>query len=265
ARLLEVLIVDRLAGREVDVDAGQVHELERPHAEATHVAHDAVDILRLCDALAQDADALGEAAAAVIDDEARRVAAAHGDAALALADDHQRLSHPGCGEHAVDHLDQLHQRYRIEIVQAGDARLVLADGRDLRDRQRGGVGGEDRVGAADGVEGREQVLLDLEILEHRFDDDLAIAERFDAVDDLDAPQRRFGGVGGHPALLDLAPQHAVDEVLRLLGGSRIGVEYLAAHSALGRDLNDAASHHAGADDADAEIGAVGVEGHGSNP
>src|SRR3546814_14230907 len=47
AGLLEILVVDREAGREIHVHAGQVGELKRPHAELAHVAHDAVDVLRL--------------------------------------------------------------------------------------------------------------------------------------------------------------------------------------------------------------------------
>ena len=48
-----------------------------------------------------------------------------------------------------DHLDQLHQRRRVEEVHADHALGVGHAGGDVGDPQRGGVGGEDRLRAAD--------------------------------------------------------------------------------------------------------------------
>ena len=50
---------------------------------------------------------------------------------------------------AGDHLDQPHQRRRVEEVHAADALGPLDPGGDRGHRQRGGVGGQDRLGAAD--------------------------------------------------------------------------------------------------------------------
>ena len=46
APVVEEALVDDLARREVHVDAGEVHQLERAHAEATGVAHHRVDLRR---------------------------------------------------------------------------------------------------------------------------------------------------------------------------------------------------------------------------
>ena len=51
------------------------------------------------------------------------------------------------------------------------------DGRDLVDVEIGGVGGEDRALLGDRVELAEDLLLDLHVLEHRLDDEVAIGER----------------------------------------------------------------------------------------
>ena len=53
ARLLVVLVVDRLHHRVRHVEPGQVEELERPHAEAGAIAQAAVDLAELGDAFAQ--------------------------------------------------------------------------------------------------------------------------------------------------------------------------------------------------------------------
>src|SRR3546814_19555681 len=40
----EIALMDDLADREVHVDAGQVHQLERSHAEAPGIAHHRIDL-----------------------------------------------------------------------------------------------------------------------------------------------------------------------------------------------------------------------------
>ena len=60
------------------VEPGEVEQLERPHAEAGAVPQDAVDLVELGDAFAKRLQRLGaEAAAGVVDDEARRVLRPH--------------------------------------------------------------------------------------------------------------------------------------------------------------------------------------------
>src|SRR3990172_3977040 len=54
----------------------------------------------------------------------------------------QRGGQRGLGAQAADHLDQPHQRRRIEEMQAGHPFRPRATGGDLGHRQRGGVGGE---------------------------------------------------------------------------------------------------------------------------
>jgi hypothetical protein len=77
---------------------------------------------------------------------------------------------------ADDHLDQRHHRGRVEEVEADD--LVGAQRRfaDLGDRERRGVGGEDRVARGGGVELAEDGLLDLHLLRHGLDDEVDVAE-----------------------------------------------------------------------------------------
>ena len=73
-------------------------------------------------------------AAGMIDDEARRVGRHHRMLADAAHEAGQRLDQSGIAAQAADHLDQPHQRRRIEEVQAADARRIAAAGGDLGDR-----------------------------------------------------------------------------------------------------------------------------------
>src|SRR5258706_364588 len=126
APVVEETFVDDLARREVHVDAGEVHQLERAHAEATTVAHHSVDLARRGAALLVEAQALGaDGGAAEIDQEARRVANHHRNARLALAQRRHGVDHPGGGVGGADHLDELHQGHGIEIVHAADTVAVL--------------------------------------------------------------------------------------------------------------------------------------------
>ena len=63
------------------------------------------------------------------------------------------------------------------------------DGRDLVDVEIGGVGGEDRARLGDLVELAEHLLLDVHILEHRLDDEVAIGEVVEAERRLEQPHR----------------------------------------------------------------------------
>ena len=130
----------------------RVAVLERLHQHARHPREDAVD------------------------DEGGGVA----DEYAALA---QRLGHrAGRGERHVvgrvgsHQLDQRHQRDRIEEVHA-DEPLGMAEPRaHLRHRERRRVGGEDAVRRDDALDGREDVLLHRQLLEHRFEHEVAIVE-----------------------------------------------------------------------------------------
>jgi hypothetical protein len=58
-------------------------------------------------------------------------------------------------------------------VHADDALGVLGRDGDLGDRQRRGVRREDRVGGDDLVEPAEDLLLEVQVLGHGLDDELA--------------------------------------------------------------------------------------------
>ena len=177
ARLLVVLVVDRLHDRVRHVEPGEVEELERPHPEAGAVAQDAVDLVELGDAFAQRLQRLGaEAAPGVIHDEAGRVLGPDRRVAAPAREGGERFGHPRRGHHAADHLDHLHQRHRVEEVEAADPLRPLARGRDRGDLQRRGVGRDQAVVRHYALEMAEQLALRLQVLDDRLDDDVARGE-----------------------------------------------------------------------------------------
>ena len=161
----------------LDVDADHVGQRERSEPEAGRAGQDAVDVGDAGDVLGQQALRLGhERAADVIDQEGRAVGAQHRLARHAPADGHHGIAHPVGGLEARDDLDQPHQGNRIEEMHAADALGILAGGGDRRDRDGGGVGGEDGVGAGNGLELAEQGLLGVEALDDGLDDQVGLAD-----------------------------------------------------------------------------------------
>jgi hypothetical protein len=151
---------------------------------------------------------------------------------------------------ALDDLDQRHDRGGVEVVEADDLLRTQRGFADLRDRQRGGVGSEDRVPRRGGVELGEHGLLDLHPLGHGLDDEVDVAERRIGGRALDPPEDLgdllLGLLGGDLALLgefvDLSGRHVAglveprlhERVVDVLqhhrnprGGDRLGD--LAAH------------------------------------
>ena len=121
ARLAERELVERLGDLEADVDAHEVHQLERAHAEAAAEPADPVDLLVGGGALLKQPQPLRrERAAAAVDQEAGAVG----------RDDHV-LAHRLAGARATasdrrrrllraNDLKQLHQRRRVEEVHPDD-------------------------------------------------------------------------------------------------------------------------------------------------
>src|SRR5256885_286506 len=76
------------------------------------------------------------------------------------------------GRRAADHLDELHDRRRIEEVHADDAVRAFRRSRHLSDAQGGRIRGEDDRRRAEPVQLRVQFLLDFHLLQDRLDHQL---------------------------------------------------------------------------------------------
>jgi hypothetical protein len=154
-----------------------------------------------------DAQRLGVVAAAgVVDDEAGRVLRLHRRVAHLAGVGGQVRADRGVGLQPGDHFHHLHQRHRIEEVVAGKALRPLQAAGDGRDRERGGVGGQHRVGRDDAFQLGEQALLDVQPFDDGFDHQLAAGQVAQAGG---GPQAALAGLHGgrvHAALfLQLVP------------------------------------------------------------
>ena len=199
-----------------------------------------------------------ESASGMVDDEARRVLAAHRRVAEAPGERAERIARPRLGQNAIHHFDHLHHRHRVEEVITGDAAGMLARRRHRGDRERGGVGRQDAVAVDGFLETGKELPLGVEVLDDGFDDDVARCEAFQRIGDFYALQGLFHLRAAEPALFHQLAQGLRDRLLRLARGAGLGVEQQGARAALRQDLCDAPAHGAGTGDAGDEVAALGI-------
>ena len=89
-------------------------------------------------------------------------------------------------------------------------------GRDLGDRERGGVRGEDGVGTADSLELGEELPLRLELLDDRLDHEVAVGEVAELGRQRQPADRVVARRLLELPLLDLAGEEVADPLARLL-------------------------------------------------
>ena len=133
-------------------------------------------------------------------------------------------------------------------MDADEFALVLEFLRQRIDRQRRGVGGEDRVRLQQRLRLGVGFGLDLAVLEHRFDDEVAILQHVVVGGGADARQDgvAVGLLGA--ALLDQVVDHRLGVALALVGAFLIAVDQHHVDARARRDVADAGAHETGADD-----------------
>ena len=129
---------------------------------------------------------------------------------------------PRTGAHPRDHLEQRHQRRRVEEVHSHDALRVARASSDPGHRQRGGVGSEHAVLADDVREPPVELALELEALGRRLDHELARRERGELGCDLQTRGCLLGLLGRDLALGSFFLQTGADALGALLQRRGIG-------------------------------------------
>jgi hypothetical protein len=239
-RLVEALLEERARDLQADVDADEVHELERPHAEAAAEPADAVDLLGRGEPLVDDAQRLQrERAVAPVDEEPDPVGDLDDTAAHRLrrrAGDGDRV---GRGVGARHDLDEAHDRRRVEEVHPDDAVGRARRRADRGHRQRRGVRRQDGPGVAGEL--AQQLALELQALGRRLDDEVAGLELLERADRAQALACAL-----HRAL---RPRrlHACDAAFQ---GVRHRVVQHGLKPRLRGELGDPGPHRPGTDDAD---------------
>ena len=178
AGLAEALLVERARDVEAGVDPHEVHQLERPHAEAARQPADAIDGLDRCDSLLEQLERLEpERAIAAIDQEPGAVGGVDHVLAHRLTGGARQRERRLGGLLAGDDLEQAHHRRRVEEVHPDDALGLRRRARHRGHEQRGSVRREHALVRDDLLgQAREQLALDLEALGCRLDHELARRE-----------------------------------------------------------------------------------------
>ena len=151
------------------------------------------------------------------------------------------------GPWRADHFDQRHQIGRIPPMGAERALAMLQPFHDLGDRDDRGVARQDRVGAHMLFDLAEQLLLERQILQHRFDHEIGVAHG-----------RRQIGIRRHAfdrlRIVAEIAQVGADALLHIVQIGREGIGDRHVMAAEREHLRDAVAHEAGADDGDARFG-----------
>ena len=120
-----------------------------------------------------------------------------------------------------------------------------------RDRQSRGVAREHRGRRDHGFRLAGHLGLDLALLEHRLDDQIAAREISVVCSGTDARQHRVRLRLGAPATLDLAREQLTRMIPALLGKLDRAVEQHDLHARSGGDMRDSSAHHSRAEDTEA--------------
>ncbi len=148
------------------------------------------------------------------------------------------------GRHRLHDFDQLHDRHGIEEVEPDRAIGPGGGGGHLDDRQRRGVGREDRVRRTELVELHEHRVLDFDVLDDGLDHDVAIGEVAELGRAAHARERRLAVRRGHLLLLDRFLHESADLLERPLP---VRLLHLACNDLVARlraDVDDPAPHEA---------------------
>ena len=220
---------------------GLVDDFERPHRHAGEppgaLDHRRGDTLFQHRAAFHHEGAEGAAgveAAGVVDHDRRL---ADGEHVVVGAGDRLRR-----GLRALDDLDQRHLVHRREEVQADEVLRPCRSQSEAGDRQRRGVRCEDAVGGEFRLGFLRHLRLEIALLEHRLDDQVASGEivrvrggpdQVERIHALAAPGEQFLAVS--LALLRLLDRNILQHAGNAAGRGSVG---------------DARAHHAGAEDSD---------------
>ena len=140
---------------------------------------------------------------------------------------------------------------RVEEVHSREAIATLDRARELRDRNRRGVGSEDGLLTAKQVGLREEIPLEIEVLGYRFDDQVSLANGgLEIAGKSDSFGCRVGSGGIDFPLLDPVAQRRLD--VRSGGIQRVRLDvvndgFVTRHRG---EIRDAAAHRARADHGD---------------
>src|SRR5262249_19093192 len=245
------LLVQRLARVHVHVEPHEIEQLARTHRPPRAELHARVEILRRDTRLVEHTHAVVQQRDEyAIDDEPGRVVTADRMPAECVAEGVRRVERRMGGGPRAHNLHEPHQRRRVEEVHPHDAFGCRDRRRDLRHGERRRVRREHRVGPADPLELREQLLLRAEVLDDCLDHQIAVRKVGQLGRKRQPRERAVTRARLELTLLDLAREEVRDARLRALRQLERDLTPDGVDTRLDRELRDAGAHRAQADDAD---------------
>src|SRR6266545_364719 len=245
--LVEHDVGDRVGG----VQPHEVEQGQRAHGMPAAQAHPLVDVHDGAGPFLEGADRVEQIGhEQAVHHEARLVGGAHRRLAQAGREGRHLFLHRRIGAGRAHDLDQLHQGNGIEEVKAHEARRPLGGRRHLGDGEGRGVGGEDRSRPAGGVEGLEDLTLDVEALGDDLDDEVALPHAAEVRRALQSAQDLRLALGRDLALLHAFGQEAFDLAQALLQEALVDLAHEDLISRFRAHLRDAGPHESTPDDAD---------------
>ena len=224
------------------VQADGVDQLDRPHRHAE--LH-----RRLVDRRAGDALGVGVGRLQhvreqhAVDQEAGRARHRYRQLVQRLAEGRQPLA--GLRRHAVvlHDLHQRHLRHRIEVVQAGELRRALDVLAQFVQRDRRGIGGQQRIGLQSRLDGLVQLALGVRVLDDRLDHQVGLGDAR-ALQVALEPRRHRRTLA---LVLDAPGEQRIGACQRGIDEALLAVLQRHLEPLVGRPGGDVAAHHAGTD------------------
>ena len=242
--------VEHFHHRQHGVEADHVGERQRTNRVIAAELHAGVDVLGAGDALLQGEDRfVDHRAQDAVDGEAGAVLGSDRHLADPLGEFHRLGVGIVGGLQAADQFEQRHQRHRIEEVHADEAVRAVCRGGEFRDRDRRGVGGDQRARLQRGAEVFENLDLEVLVLGRGLDHEVAIRKLRLVGGAGDALERCLVVGLAHLLLVDQPLQALVDHRKPLGDGGIGNVGHDNGQSGSRADLRDTVAHGAGADNA----------------
>ena len=172
---IAALLVHRVENLVGGVKADEIEQRERAHGKATAKAHRGVNIFAACVLGFEHRRRVIEVAEEQgVGDEASLVANDDGLFIKCCGHCRSRINRLGCGDDRAHDLNELLHRGWVEEVHSNNLRRTVRRDRDVRYGQGRGIRSKNRRRRNDGIKGREDLALEIQVLRYRFNDEFAI-------------------------------------------------------------------------------------------
>ena len=245
-RRVILALAGQLASAPFQINADHVVHAERAHGE-TKALQCGIDLMRISPFEQQHARLADIGVQHAVADKTVAVTRHHADLADTLTQGQCHVQYRRRGFGATHDFQQFHDVRRAEEVQAEHVLRAFGHGGNGVDIQRRGVTGENGAWLQGGVERAENLLLEFQVLVHRFDHQIGICQRGIVAHRCDASQSRVRLLGADPPQFEVVGIGLGHHLHGLLEHLRVVVQPQHLNAGVGQAHDDTAPHGARAD------------------